>query len=490
MKIVKGANAPKIPVFWAKDAKGNLTIRHYELKVALEMMGVANMELSNGNTCLVYTKNNRVRRITQDDVDRLIISYLEENGEMEVLEKYLKGITTYASSRKLSTLKRIPQLTPADDRGVIWFYFQNTAVAVTKTRIEPVPYEDLPHLIWEDEVLPRPFVMRVSRPGQFVKFLENVSGGDPKRNKALRTALGYMLSGYKDPSITRAIILQDEVYTPGVANGRTGKSLIAKALGEMRKSESIDGRHYRTSDPFAHASLELDTRIINFDDVGRKFTLEDIFSMLTSGITVNRKFKDAFYIPYERSPKVLVTSNYPIRGVEGNSGRDRSWFFELAPHYGLSHKPEHEFGNPFFSGWDDQEWNRFYGFMIYCAHEYLKYGLLAVSNKFLQQNQLAAETSPEFVDFMQRELVLGTRMDKRKLEDQFRAEYGFSKKQFSNKSFGMKLRAYARILGYQYDPASSGGGYFFTISDKNTENSGQDEPDQRDSLQSDEPDNR
>jgi len=168
----------------------------------------------------------------------------------------------------------------------------------------------------------------------------------------------------------------------------------------------IDGKHFNFEKSFPYQLVSSDTQILCFDDVKKHFDFEKLFSLITEGITLEKKNKDAIKIPFGKSPKVAITTNYAIKGA-GNSFARRKWEIELHQHYNGSNTPVDEFGRHFFAEWDTEEWTKFDNYMIKCLGSYLKTGL--VKSKFinLEIRQLSAETSYEFIEWVG--LVKGTK---------------------------------------------------------------------------------
>ena len=41
------------------------------------------------------------------------------------------------------------------------------------------------------------------------------------------------------------------------------------------------------------------------------FSFESMFSLITEGLTIEKKNKDAIKIPFQKSPKLIITTNHP-----------------------------------------------------------------------------------------------------------------------------------------------------------------------------------
>jgi hypothetical protein len=135
-----------------------------------------------------------------------------------------------------------------------------------------------------------------------------------------------------------------------------------------------------------------------FDDVKKFFDFERLFSVVTEGLTLEKKNKDAIKIPFEKSPKIAITTNYAISG-SGNSFMRRKWELELHQYYNKDFTPLDEFGKLMFGDWNDDDWCIFDNYMIRCLQNYLNTGL--VKSKFVNLNirQLGQATSNDFIEW-------------------------------------------------------------------------------------------
>jgi hypothetical protein len=193
------------------------------------------------------------------------------------------------------------------------------------------------------------------------------------------------------------VILNDEVISDNPEGG-TGKGLFMSALGQMKKVVTIDGKSFTFERSFAYQLVSADTQILVFDDVKKYFDFERLFSLITEGLTLEKKNKDAIKIPFNKSPKIAITTNYAIKGA-GNSFARRKWELELHQHYNKNLSPLDDFGKLMFSDWNDDEWCEFDNYMIGCVKSYLATGL--VKSKFvnLKIRQLSAETCHDFIEW-------------------------------------------------------------------------------------------
>ena len=213
----------------------------------------------------------------------------------------------------------------------------------------------------------------------------------------MESTLGYLMHGYKNLSYCPAVILNDEVISDNPEGG-TGKGLFINALQKMKKVVVIDGKSFAFEKSFAYQLVSADTQILCFDDVKKHFDFERLFSVVTEGLTLEKKNKDAIKIPFAKSPKIAITTNYAIKGA-GNSFERRKWELELHQHYSKHYTPLDEFNKLMFGDWDDAEWCVFDNYMIGCLQLYMNKGLIRSQFVNLKVRKLSAATSHEFIEW-------------------------------------------------------------------------------------------
>jgi hypothetical protein len=162
----------------------------------------------------------------------------------------------------------------------------------------------------------------------------------------------------------------------------------------------IDGKKYDNKGDFVYQRVSIDSQILAFDDVRRNFNFEDLFPLITEGVTVNRKNKDEIFIPFERSPKILITTNYVIKG-HGHSHERRRHEIEFYQYFNANHTPVKEYGRLLFDDWSADDWAKFDNFMIFNLQHYLTKGLLSAPLENAERKRYIQETCIEFVDFIE-----------------------------------------------------------------------------------------
>ena len=158
--------------------------------------------------------------------------------------------------------------------------------------------------------------------------------------------------------------------------------------------DSIDGKDFSFEKNFKFQTVSTDCQVLVFDDVKKNFEFERLFSIITEGIEIEYKNQGTIKIPVEKSPKIVITTNYTIKG-EGGSFDARKYELELSSFFNKDYTPIDHFKERLFDSWDDAEWSKFDNFMIQCVQYYLKNGLQKQHHKNLELRKFITETSNE-----------------------------------------------------------------------------------------------
>lgn len=384
--------------FWDRNDKGVIKVIHIQFKQFLEDNGFYKYCPEGGkNYVFVKVTNNLIDHTSEKEIKDFVLNHLLELDDIGVYN-YFADNTRFFKEEFLSMLSTIDIYFIADSKDAAYLYYKNCAVKITKDGVSTLDYLDLGGYVWNDHVIDRNFTMcNVTERCDFRTFVANINGGDEGRVKSMESTLGFLLHGYKNLSFCPAVILNDEVISDNPEGG-TGKGLLMNALSKMKKLVVIDGKSFAFERSFAYQLVSADTQILCFDDVRKHFDFERLFSVVTEGLTLEKKNKDAIKIPFSKSPKIAITTNYAIKGA-GNSFARRKWELELHQYYNKEFTPLDEFGKLMFGDWNDDDWCEFDNYMIGCLKSYLKTGL--VKSKFvnLKIRQLSAETCHEFIEW-------------------------------------------------------------------------------------------
>tara|TARA_R100000808_G_C2154121_1_gene164875 strand:- start:2667 stop:5078 length:2412 start_codon:yes stop_codon:yes gene_type:complete len=383
--------------FWTKSEKGVVKIVHISFKKFLEENGFYKFNPEGSkNYVFVKVTNNLIDHTSEKEIKDFVLNYLLDVDDISIYN-YFAECTRYFREEFLTLLSSINVYFIADDKDTAYLYYKNCAVKITKDEITPIDYLDLGGYVWKDHVIDRVFDLCTITNCDYKTFISNISGGTEKRTISMESTIGYLLHGWKNLSYCPATILNDEVISDNPEGG-TGKGLFMTGIGHMKKLVVIDGKSFNFEKSFAYQLVSADTQILCFDDVKKHFDFERLFSVVTEGLTLEKKNKDAIKIPFSKSPKVAITTNYAIKG-KGSSFERRKWELELSQFYTKEFTPLVEFGKLMFGEWDDNDWCQFDNYMIQCLQLYLDKGLLKSDFVNLKARRFSAETSHEFIEW-------------------------------------------------------------------------------------------
>jgi hypothetical protein len=248
--------------------------------------------------------------------------------------------------------------------------------------------------------------------------------------------------------------MNDELISDN-PNGGSGKGMFCNAISHMKRVATLDGKQFSFEKSFPYQTVGADTQVLVFDDVRKNFAFEQLFSLITEGITLEKKNKDAIHIPVSRSPKVVITTNYTIGGVGGSFER-RKFEIEFSSYFGSHHTPFDEFGKMLFDDWDATEWQRFDAFMIGCVQFYLSHGLVAHESVNLEQRKFIKETCSEFVEWaIDENLPKNQRLDKAARFTAFVGEYKDFERTLSQRKFTSWMEAFGNFYGHKVTQGKS-----------------------------------
>ena len=382
--------------FWSVDKKGKVSIVHIAFKEFLEERGFYKF-CPEGRTSYVFVKveNNLVDHTTENAIKDDVLGYLLELGDSNVYN-YFADKTRFFKEDFLSLLATIDIYFVEDTKDTAYLYYRNGAVKITNKSVEIIDYFDLGGYVWKDHVIDRNY-KKCNGKCDYETFIENICAKDKTRIESMRSTIGFLMHGHKNQSFCPAVILNDEIISDNPEGG-TGKGLFMNALGHMKKVVTIDGKSFNFEKSFAYQLVSADTQILVFDDVKKNFDFERLFSVVTEGLTLEKKNKHAIKIPFEKSPKIAITTNYAIKGA-GNSFARRKWELELHQHYSKTYTPLNEFDRLMFGDWNENDWCRFDNYMIRCLQLYMGEGLMESKFVNLKVRQLSAETCHDFIEW-------------------------------------------------------------------------------------------
>jgi hypothetical protein len=371
------------------------------------------------------------------------------------------------SENLLAMLETVDLMMLKDSKHISYLAFKNGILEVNKNEIKLIDYIDVDGYVWESQIIQRDWETLENFDNEYKKFVYNISNKEPI---SVECVIGYLLSTYKNKMNNKAVILNDEVISENPEGG-TGKGLFVQGLRQIRRVSILDGKTFDDKKSFPYQTVSPETQVLVFDDVKKNFDFESKFSLVTEGMTLERKNKDAIRLKVEDSPKMVISTNYAIRG-EGNSHDRRRFELEIAQYYGKNLTPYDEFGKQLFDDWELDEFKKFDNYMVYCLQSYLKNGLINQNAKNLKMRKFIAETCMEFYEWVndKENCPQNVRNDKQQYFNKFTDEYQDFKKWLTRKKFNIWVQKYCNFVNKEYTEGNSNGFRWFMIGDEDNDN--------------------
>lgn len=438
--------------FWIIDvnSKGEekIKIDPFKFKIFLEQNGFKKTYLNDSQKpTFVKIKSNIVEETSIEKIKDFVLAHLMGMRKMGVWN-YFASYTGIFSDAYLLMLDSIELMMLEDLSNKSFLAFQNGILEVTADKYKMIDYIDVDGYVWKSHIIPSDFKSEKMFENDYQKFIKNISHSS---DEPLKSVIGYLICTYKNKMNNRAIIFNDETISDNPEGG-TGKGLIIQGISKMRRTSILDGKTFDDKKSFPYQTVSKDTQVLVFDDVKKNWDFESKFSIITEGITLERKNKDAIKLPVEQSPKIVISTNYVIKGG-GNSHDRRRFEIEIAQYYGANRTPFEDFGRELFDDWGEGEFNRFYNYMIHCLQLYLTNGLIAQEDaKNIEIRKVIAETNKEFYEWATENLRVNERIYR---SDKYRdfvsayPDYGSGRYQMSQKTFKIYIDNYAKYLGFE-----------------------------------------
>ena len=331
---------------------------------------------------------NKIAKAKGDETASMFVHFFEQRLQSEKLGPYL------ASKIKLHE--------PHDDRTTCRIPYANGVLEITREGSMLVQNH------YYDISFSAPSARRdykdIDGTGEFEVFVDRICGKEEKseiwgeRKKAIMTLLGYLVCRDHE-AVNYMCILTEETETEN--DGGTGKSIVMKSIKYIRKRflKNCKGEKDTDSKRFYMAGITPDVDYVQFDDIQKTFSFEDLFTMATDDWVIELKGRnDPRVIPAEKAPKMVFGTNYYPRGV-GESFKRRMRIYELSNHYHGKITPETEFGHRLFSGWTKEEWQRFDKFICSCVMAYKKYGLVECPGVNTEAKAIKVNMGEELAEF-------------------------------------------------------------------------------------------
>jgi len=432
----------KLDEYWYYTDKDVIKLASYRFMQYLENNNIFKFYPNENNGAILFVKydSNFIYLFEETKIKDFVLTQLRENGKIDAFELMANNTSNF-NPNFLSMVRTIDVKFNKDTAEASYIYYNNCAAKTTKDKIEVLNYEDIDDLIWKNQVINRDLNITDKSDGVFKTFIWKLSGEDKDRYYTLKSVIGYLMHSHQNEAKPKAIIFNDEMVSDDIPNGGSGKGLIHRAIGQIKNVVVEDGKKFDPRGQFAYQNVSKDTQIFLMDDVPKNFNFENLFSIVTEGMTVEKKGQDAYKIPFSESPKISITTNYTVKG-SGASHHRRIFEVEIANYFNENHTPEDEFKHQFFSQWNKEEWAKFDNFMIRCVQYFLKNGLVDSNKVNLDFRKLKNELGTEFIEFMESKDFNGAPLNRKEFRDEFNRSYPTIAKYNTAQKFNKKVKDY------------------------------------------------
>jgi hypothetical protein len=373
-----------------------------------------------GFALFYYDKNSTIYRIVQckdgllqeassEYMKKFVVEYIDRlpdtfdggitPGDLKGL--ILKSHDQFFSNGLLEFLPRGEYNLLKDDPDAAYFPFKNGVIKVSADAVQLLSYADVNKVVWRTQIID--FEIKVDadikdKEPEYGEFINCIAGNDESRYNYACTLIGYLSHKYKDPAKPYCVILAEENDNE-TKGGGTGKGIFLTAISKLINTERVDGKNFKLDKNFAFQRVGLDTKLIAIEDTRKNVDFEGFYSIITEGITVEKKNKDELFIPYRDSPKIVFTTNYTIIN-SGAHARRRQKTFEFSGFFGAENTPVHHFGHNLFDDWDITQWGLFYNFMFQCCKAYLEHGILETGSTLkVRRKHIRLKYGDEFIEW-------------------------------------------------------------------------------------------
>ena len=458
--------------FWYYNDKGNIQLSPYKYKHWIQQNNFFKYFPSDSQTfTFIRIETNIVEETNTDRIKDFVLKYLEHKEDIGIKPfEFMSNNVRYFMPNFLSFLDSKEIELREDTKEEAYLFYKNCVVRITQNKREIIDYIDLDGYVWRNQIINREYTESDHHDSEFRTFVWRISGDDIDRYNSFKSVIGYLLHSFKTSAHNKAIIFNDEEISDN-PDGRSGKGLLSSAISKMKEVAILDGKIFDQNKSFPYQTVSTSTQVLVFDDLKKNFNFENQFSLITEGITLEYKGQDAIKVPVEKSPKIVMSTNYTIGG-NGGSHEARKFEIELSNYFNVNYTPQEEFGHMLFDDWDKAEWARFDSFMMNCLQYYLEFGLVAQVHKNLEERKFIKNTRSEFHEWCQDDDSLGVniRIDRSQAFDNFVKDYPDLQQgtfKLTQRKFKMYLQEYAKWKGYKYQEGRTNSMRWSMFTDEN-----------------------
>ncbi|MGB4415439.1 MAG: hypothetical protein WBI53_11210 [Paludibacter sp.] len=362
-----------------------------------------------------FLEENNFVRISIPGVDQLNIYHIDKKA-LKVFNKtdtvcFLtsklkgsknEGVISNFIYKERQAIKDIFQLIPGvdydlqrDTESEVYLSFRNGVAKVTKAGAEMLDFEN-EELKYFAEVESQKHDFKIPdfpnrTVGNFEKFIlyaiigkvatyDELTKAEERDVKAFYSMIGYLISNYKNPTQTPAIIFSD-LFADGVNRiGRRGKTILTRGINIFKYAMKRGGLEFDPTYRHVFSTLTEIIKLVIIDDVKAGFNYDGLYTQISGDITSEKKGINAVEISFKDAPKFVITTNWVVRyDKTADSTNDRFKEYKFSHFWNIGNKPVDFFNERFFITWNDDDWQLFFEFMISCVIIFLTDGLQEIT---------------------------------------------------------------------------------------------------------------
>lgn len=303
---------------------------------------------------LVQIDGYRIRRVTDRYFYDTVKAYCteEEDDFLEAIRNAFEAFIQRAGTFTITRIALLDETTVVrSTKDVSYKYYQNGCVRVDASGWAFYPYKDIDGLVWEHEILSRPYTVASAQDHTtclYYQFLEKAIGISP----FLWQIIGYLAHDYKDETAGYFILLVEACSDPREGGG-TGKNLFCNLLAPITTVKNLPGSQAQLNEKLLQSwNYE---RVLVLSDVARHFNFTFFKELSTGNATKKNLYKDEIVIPAHQLPKLVFSTNYSYDDVDGGILR-RIRPIEFTSFFTQAGGVDQHFGKLFPQDWSEADW--------------------------------------------------------------------------------------------------------------------------------------
>jgi hypothetical protein len=279
-------------------------------------------------------------------------------------------------------------------------------------------------------------------------------------------SIGKMMHRYKSMSTAMAVWSMDYVMRDlSKSQGGTGKSLTPYCLAQVLPTETIAGRDRAAlANKHVFENISEDTDMLWLDDADKHTDFSFFYSAITGFMKKNPKGTKSETIGFEDSPQIWITSNFPPVDVDQDSTIRRLWMTEYSDYYHYNQsgeyrevrKPFDDFGKELIRDFDQHDWNSFINTLAVACQSFIKHGYVSSGDDNMRINAYRNKIGEQVIQwfdvfFNKEDSTVDNFLPRIKVYEQYKLD---TASDITSNGFGTKLKDYAAMRGWAYNPAS------------------------------------